>query len=427
MSEPASSGGPSTDGTKIPSVLVWFLVARAFDSTATSGLVTIVGFQVYAMTGDELDLGLLGLAEFLPSAVLVPFTGVLADRVDRRRVGAVGSALIGLLCLWLFAYIGTDPSDVWPIYLTMFAFGVIRAFQRPAVRALPADLAPPGTAERVVALSAASWQVGVIAGPFLAGVLYTLGVTLPYLFAAALMAVSVVSLLTVPSPQIERLRSRAGGVQMVRDAVEGLRYLRSSPIVGAAITLDLFAVLLGGAVALLPALAEQRLGLGARGLGALRASVGVGAASVTFLLAAVPIRRRVGTVLLAAVAVFGVATIALGLTTSPVVAFIAVFVLGASDSVSVFIRNTLVPLATPEAMRGRVLAVESVFIGASNELGAFESGVTAALFGLVPAVVFGGVGTLAVVAGFWFVVPTLRHIDRFSDALPASRAAPSPG
>jgi predicted MFS family arabinose efflux permease len=197
--------------------------------------------------------------------------------------------------------------------------------------------------------------------------------------------------------------------------MEGLRFLRGEPVLLGAISLDLFAVLFGGAVALLPAIAEERLGVGAVGLGWLRAATGIGAAMVTIVLAIRPLSRRVGTVMMIAVAVFGVATIALGVTTSFVVAFVALAVLQGADSISVFIRSTLVPLVTPHQMRGRVLAVEGVFVAGSNELGAFESGITGQIFGVGPAVVLGGVGTLAVALAWWRWFPALRRVDRFPD------------
>jgi len=218
----------------------------------------------------------------------------------------------------------------------------------------------------------------------------------------------------VPLPPVRQHRP-AGARQVVRDAFEGLRFIRRTPIVFGAISLDLFAVLFGGVIALLPAIAEERLGVGAVGLGWLRAAVGIGAAGTALTLSIRPLRRHVGRRLLAMVAMFGILTIVLGLTRSFAVAFIALLAAAAVDAVSMFIRASLVPLATPEHMRGRVLAVENVFIGASNELGAFESGVTAALFGLVGAIFFGGAGTLVVVALWWKFFPALRSVDRFEE------------
>ncbi len=399
---------------------IWSLLgSRLVERSANGGLITVVGLQIFDITGEELSLGLIGLAEFFPTFVLAPFSGTIADRFDRRRLTAFGALGFVVVSLLMFLYVRTDPTASWPIYLIMFGYGIVRAFQTPASRALPIDMAPEDSRERVVALSSASWQAGAIVGPVLFSFLYAWSRPLPFLVLAGFFAVSVVMLLALPSSGVERLLTgKPGPRQAIRDAAEGLRFVRNAPVVGGAILLDLFAVLLGGAVALLPAIAEKRLGVGPVGVGWLRAATGIGAASVTLVLAARPLTRRVGPVLMVAVGIFGAATIVLGLTRNFVVAFIAVLVLGGSDSVSVFIRATLVPLATPENMRGRVLALESVFIGASNELGAFESGVTAAWFGLAGAVVFGGAGTLVVVAGFCLFFPALRSIDRFADARP---------
>ncbi len=406
-------------GTERLPLAIWLLITSGlFRSAATVGLVTIVGKQAFDMTGSNLTLGLLGLAEFVPTLLLAPLSGPIADRFDRRLISVVMSIGLALVGAVLFVYVSTDPTSVGPIYVVMIVFGIVRAFLLPAIRALPVDLASPAILERTVALTTLSRQFGVVIGPLVAGFVFTVDIALPYVIIAGAYLLCGVVLFAIPSSGVSRLLSRPGGRQAIRDAVEGFRYVRRAPIVGGAIVLDLFAVLLGGAVALLPSIAETRLGVDAIGLGWLRAALGVGAGLVTLVLAVVPLRRLVGRVLLASVAVFGVATIVLGLTTNFVVALVALLVLGGSDSVSVFIRSTLVPMATPEAMRGRVLALESVFIGASNELGAFESGVTAALFGLVGAVVFGGVGTLAVVGGFWLLFPALRDVDRFADARP---------
>ena len=214
--------------------------------------------------------------------------------------------------------------------------------------------------------------------------------------------------------------------QRLHDAMEGLRFVRRQPILLGAISLDLFAVLFGGAVALLPAIAEDRLGVGAVGFGWLRAAVGIGAGAVTLFLARRPITRRVGRTLLIAVAVFGIGTIVLGLTRSYVVAFSALLVLAGADALSVFIRSTLVPLVTPRATRGRVLAVETVFIGASNELGAFESGVAGQLLGPAAAVALGGVATIAIAGLWWTLFPALRRVDRFPQVPEEAEVAPSP-
>ncbi len=398
---------------------VWILLGcKVLITMATVGQLTILGKQVWDLTENLLDLGLLGLAEFVPTALLSPITGSFADRFDRRIVAAFGLLASAGVSFALWAYAGTDPTALWPIYALVVLFGAARAFVAPALRALPVDLSPRSVIERVIALGAVAWQTGSITGPVTAGFLFTVSEPAPYLLSGLLLLVAVAGLSQVPSSTVARLETVPGLKAALSDAVEGLKFIRRTPVLFGAISLDLFAVLFGGAVALLPAIADQRLGVGAIGLGWLRAAVGIGAATVSIGLARRPLTRHVGRVLLVTVAVFGLATLVLGLTRSFVVAFIALLVLAGADAFSVFIRSAIVPLATPENMRGRVLATENVFIGASNELGAFESGVTASLFGLVGAVMIGGFGTLAVV-GIWAVFfPALRKIDRFDELNP---------
>ena len=386
----------------------------------TMGQITILGKQVFDMTGRPLSLGLLGLAEFVPAFLLAPITGMVADRFERRLVFAWGLSGEAVGSVGLFLYVASDPTSVLPIYGLVLVFGTARAFLMAVSRALPVDLAPDGSRERMVALNVAGWQGGFIVGPVTFGFAFEVDPALPYLLAAGCAIAGIGLLMLVPSGDVQRavLAAGAGVRSAVGHALEGLRYVRRNRVVLGAISLDLFAVLLGGAMALLPAIAEDRLGVGAVGLGWLAAAVGIGAAAVMLVLSVRPLQRRVGPALLAAVGLFGVGTIALGLTRSYVVAFIALMVLGGADAVSIFIRGTVVPLATPEEMRGRVLAVEYVFIGGSNELGAFESGVAGALLGVVGAVVFGGVGTLAVVAIWWAIFPELRKIDRFIEVRP---------
>ena len=406
-----------TETVRIPLRVKVLLVTFFLGAFAVIGQITIIGKQVYDLTGRELDLGLLGLAEFLPVAVLAPFTGSIADRLDRRKVLAaalVGEAVASLL---LFLYSRTDPTSITPIFAIVLFFGVARAFASPAGRALPIDLSPPEVVARVVALKTVGFQAGMIAGPVVFGFAFVADESLPYLLAATALVMAFAIVLFVPSSDVRRLTT-SGARQTAHDAFEGLRFIRRSPILFGAMGLDLFAVLFGGAVALLPAIAEDRLGVGAVGLGWLRAAVGIGAGIVAIGLSIHPLRRHLGRRLLWMVAVFGLGTICLGLTSNFVVAFGAIVVLAGADAVSMFVRLTLVPLATPEDMRGRVLAVENVFIGASNELGAAESGLTAAFMGLVGAVVFGGVATLAVVALWWRYFPALRDLDTFDDVMP---------
>ena len=366
------------------------------------------------MTGRELDLGLLGLAEFLPMAFLVPFSGAAADRFDRRHVYAISLGGELLCALGLFFYISSDPTSVKPIFVLVALFGVARSFGSPSGQALPIDLATSENLERVMALRSVAFQSGFIAGPVAMGFIFVVDPAYPYLAGVIAFALAIPILIMIPQPNTRRLQTR-GGMQAIRDAREGLRFIRRQPVVFGAISLDLFAVLFGGIIALLPAIAENRLGVGAVGLGWLRAATGIGAGTTALMLSVRPVRRRVGRTLLVVIAIFGVMTIVIGLVDSYAIVFVALLVASAADSISVFIRSTLVPLATPEVMRGRVLAVERVFIGASNELGAAESGLTAAVFGLMGAILFGGVGTLAVVAIWWRWFPALRDVDRFDE------------
>ncbi len=370
--------------------------------------------QTYDMTGREADLGFIGLAEFLPAALLVLVTGAVADRFSRRSVALVAVAGELTCSLGLMLYAMSRPTAVGPLFLIAFAYGVFRAFQAPALRAMPPMVAPEGGLPRVIALFSATWTAAIIIGPAMSGFLYAVAPWVAFAGSAALILAGWCGLLAVrfvrePEPPDPDERPS------LHSALEGLRFIRRTPILLAAISLDLFAVLFGGAVALLPAIAEDRLGVGDVAYGWLRAAPGIGAAAMAVVIAVRPVRRHVGRALLVAVGVFGVATIVLGLTRSYAVAFVALVVLAGADMVSVFVRSSIVPLVTPDEKRGRVLAVENVFIGASNELGAFESGVVAQAVGTPITVIGGGVGTLVVV-GVWAVAfPALRRVDRFED------------
>jgi hypothetical protein len=375
---------------------------------------TALGKQVYDLTHHDLDLGLLGLAEFAPAALLVLLSGALADRFDRRLL-----CIITLLAMagaggGLAWYAGSGNTSLGPIYLLVILSGTARAFLNPAQRALPPDLVPAAELPWLVARRTVAWQATLIIGPVLGGFLYAVDPTAPYIAMTVLLVIAAAAMFFVHvthHPAHPPVTEHSG----LHEAFEGVRFIRRSPILLGAISLDLFAVLFGGAVALLPALAEDRYGVGAVGLGWLRAATGIGAAAVTLYLTQRPVVRHVGRSLLIAVAVFGVATIVLGLTTSFLVAFVALLVLSGADSISVFIRSTLVPLVTPRDKRGRVLAVESVFIGASNELGAFESGVAGELLGSAPAVVLGGAATLAIAGAYSMWFRDLRRVDRFPE------------
>jgi MFS family permease len=379
--------------------------------------VTALGKQVYDLTRQEIDLGLLGLAEFAPAAVLVLVTGAVADRFDRRRIVGLSAALATATALGLAAYAHTGPTATGPIFALVVVFGFARAFIGPAQRSLPADVVSFDRLPWLVARLSLGSQAAMVVGPVAGGFLYAVDPAVPYVLMAALLAVSGITIqfvqpLDARTPR-RRPATRATARHTLGEALGGLRFIRHQPILLGAISLDLFAVLFGGAVALLPAIAETRLGVGAVGYGWLRAAVGIGAAVVTITLTRRPVVRNVGRTLLVAVLIFGIFTVALGVTTNFVVAFVALAVLSGADAVSVFIRSTLVPLVTPSDRRGRVLAVEMVFIGASNELGAFESGVAGQVLGAPGAVMLGGVATMAIAALWYAVFPALRNVDRF--------------
>jgi MFS family permease len=419
---------------------VWrFLSAQACSSIGALALTTVLGKVVFDLTRSELALGMLGLVEFLPSLLLVLLTGTLADRVDRRRmanVALVAEAVSAALLAW---YVSTDPTSATPIFAMVLLFGTARAFAAPAVRSMPADLVPYAHLPWLTVRYSGTWQISAIIGPVLGGFLFVIAPWVPFAVVTALFLAAAVGIRAVryathvtehhavtalaePLDAMEpgeleafETEASAGGSSgnRLHEALEGYRFIRREPVLLGAITLDLVAVLFGGAIALLPAIAEERLGVGAVGLGWLRASIGMGAALMTVFLAFRPLRRHIGVTLLVAVAIFGAATIVLGATTSFAVAFVALAIGAAADAISVFIRGTLVPLLTPDEMRGRVLAMEMVLIGGSNELGAFESGVTGAIFGPAIAVVIGGVASVVTAVGWWFGFPDLRRQDRF--------------
>ena len=418
---PASGTESSESAASQIGPRLWALPGVIFLTAAmTVGQITVLGKQVFDMTGNPLDLGYLGLAEFVPTALLAPISGALADRFERRHMYALGLVGEGLASVGLYFYVASDPTSVVPIFALVAAFGSARSVLSSASRALPVDMAPPGAVERMVAVCMSAWQAGFIVGPIVFSFVFVVDPAAPYLVATAAALAAACLLAVVPASGVARsdAATGSGARATIAHALQGLRFIRTNRIVLGIISLDLFAVLFGGAVALLPAIADERLGVGAVGLGWLRAAVGIGASVMTGALAVRPLRRHVGRVMMAAVGVFGLGTVMLGLTRSFVVAFAALIVLSGADSVSVFVRSTLVPLATSESMRGRVMAVEYVFVGASNELGAFESGVAGALLGVAGAVVFGGVGTLAVVAAWWLLFPELRSIDRFAQVRP---------
>jgi MFS family permease len=393
----------------------FFLAARFLATLAVQMQTVAVGWQVYAVTRDPLDLGLIGLSQFLPFVLLILPAGHVADNHDRRRVLAGCFTLETVCALILLALAARGLDSARPVFAAMVLFGVARAFAMPAGQALLPNLVPREQFGTAVALNSSTWQVATIAGPALGGVVYLLGAPVVYATVAVLLAVSVGLLLG--------LRRGGGHAQSTEPPgwytlLSGLRFVRSHRPVLGAISLDLFAVLFGGATALLPVYAADVLHVGPTGLGLLRTAPGIGAALCGIALGFAPITTRVGRWMFGGVIVFGLATLVFGLSKNFALSLAALAVMGAGDMVSVYIRHLLVQLETPDEIRGRVSAVNAVFIGASNELGEFESGLTAAWFGTVPAVIVGGCATL-VVAGTWTrLFPELWRMDRFPPGRP---------
>ena len=390
-----------------------FLVARLAVSIAVQMQTVAIGWQIYAITRNPLDLGLIGLSQFLPFVLLVLPAGHVADRRNRARILTACYTLEFLCALLLLAFTFSGLTVVWPVFAVMVLFGVARAFSMPAGQALLPNLVPLEHFSRAVAVNSSAWQLSTIIGPAIGGLVYLLGPEYVYGSVSALLVIAIVLMLGVrappPAPQVEP--------DSWHTLLEGLRFVWQKKVILGAVSLDLFAVLFGGATALLPAYASDILKVGPDGLGILRAAPGVGAALIAIAFAWRPFTRRVGPLMFAGVALFGVATVVFGVSESFVISLLALIVLGGADMVSVYIRHMLVQLETPDAIRGRVSAVNAVFIGASNELGEFESGLTAAWWGLKPAVVVGGTASIAI-AGLWMRwFPGLRDMDRF----PASR------
>ncbi|WP_437677585.1 MFS transporter [Sorangium sp. So ce131] len=387
--------------------------ARLLATVAFQMQSVAVGFQIYSLTRSPLALGYVGLAQFLPVAGLSLVAGHAADRFDRRGILVLCYLTLSLASLALF-FIARSPSPSLPaIYAALVLIGTARAFQGPAGSSLLPSLVPTVHFQNAATWQSTLWQVGAIGGPSLGGLLYgAWGAPAPvYLTASVALAAASAGILAV-RVRTGRLEKRPPSLAT---ALAGLRYVFRKKLLLGAISLDFMAVFLGGAVALLPAYAADVLHVGSRGLGFLRAAPSVGAGLMAVLLAFRPIARHAGAKMLFSVGVFGLATIAFGLSQSFYLSLAALTVLGAADMVSVVVRMTLEQLATPPEVRGRVSAVNMVFVGASNELGEFESGTLASLVGTVPAVVFGGVGTISVVLLWSRLFPELRAVDRLED------------
>ncbi len=390
-----------------------FVSGRFLSTVAMQVQSIAIGWQIYDIERTPLALGLVGACQFLPMFLLTLPAGEIADRLDQRRVYAAALALQGL-CSGLFLLLSlAAPHRALPFYLILILFGAARGFSAPSGSSLLAFLVPQERLARSIAFNSSIFTVAVIAGPALGGALYAFGPFATYGTCLAGFLIAAALMLGLGGRRIDR--SAQHEASRLARVVEGIRFVRERPVVLGAISLDLFAVLLGGAVALLPVYARDILHQGPLWLGILRASPAVGAAVTALALAWWPIRRRAGLSMFACVAIFGVATIVFGLSRNLWLSMAALAVTGASDMVSVYVRTSLINFATPDHMRGRVGAVNMLFIGASNELGEFESGITAALFGTVRAVVIGGLGTLAVVGVWMKLFPPLRDVDKLTD------------
>jgi MFS family permease len=388
---------------------VQFWIARLFTTNAFHMQAVAVGWQMYDLTGNPLDLGLVGLVQFVPSFLLVLVAGHVADRHDRRRIVAIAQAVAGVASVLLTLGTATGVMTRDGILATVLVVGLARAFEGPTLLALVPALVPQPLLPRAVAGASAVGQAGMIVGPAIGGFLYAVSPVVVYAACCALYFLG--------SALIVLLRTSPHRVMREPITLErlfaGIGFIFGNPLVLGAIMLDLFAVLLGGAMALLPIFARDVLATGPWGLGVLRASPGIGALIVSLLLTQFPPRRRVGHFVFAAVAGYGAATIVFALSSSLILSAAALSVVGATDMISVVARQTLIQLHTPDAMRGRVSAVNSMFVVASNQLGDFRAGVMAAWIGAVPAVLVGGIGALVVVLACWRIFPALARVDRF--------------
>jgi MFS family permease len=385
-----------------------FLASRSLSRFSSQIAAVAIGWQVYDLTGRAFDLGMVGLVQFLPTAILLFVAGSAADRYERKRVVALCQLVEAATGLFLAWTTWAGSLNEMQIFAATFALGIAGAFESPALSALLPQIAPPGSLQRATAVSSGVAQVATIAGPALGGLAYAFAPSLPYGLIVVFCVLAAALMNLIPSPPPAPAEDGA----TPDDVFAGIRFIRSDPAIFGTISLDLFAVLFGGVTALLPIYARDILQAGPFGLGVLRAAPAVGALAMTTVLARHAISRRVGLRMFQAVIVFGIATVAFALSRWIWLSVLALAVLGAADTVSVVIRFSLVQLRTPDPMRGRVGAVNFLFINASNQLGQFQNGVTAALIGAVPAAVFGGVATVAIALLWMRLFPTLRDVEK---------------
>ena len=393
-----------------------YLIATVTEAFALSMALVAIWWQVYSVRENPLDLGLVGLAEFLPLLLLALPAGQLADRVPRRRMLAAMVTLDIVFLLGLLGVTIAGADRVWPLFALAFLFGISSALGAPAGRALTPSLVPQEILVSALAQRSMVMQVAIIIGPAVGGLLFALNAELVYAVGVVLCLISLACFLSLRGGR----EPAAEGVEGLHEVLAGVRLIRRTNVLLGAISLDLFAVLFGGAVALLPVFAKDILEVGPTVLGFLRAAPAVGSLLSALAIARYPIQRRAGPTLFVVVVGFGVCMIAFGLSRAMWLSMLALALGAAFDTVSVVLRQTILPLVTPDELRGRVNAVEMVFISGSNELGAFESGVAAALIGAVPAVVVGGVATVVVAGLWWKLFPSLGRVDRLDDLHPVS-------
>ncbi|KQV20482.1 MFS transporter [Rhizobium sp. Root1203] len=384
-----------------------FFFARFLLSFSQQIVSVAVGWQMYDQTGSAIYLGLIGLVQFLPSLLLILVTGSVADRHNRRAIAAVCSLVSALCTLALLVMTMTGTFSPIPVFAVLLVFGIERAFMSPAVQSLAPNLVPPEHLSNAIAWNSSSWQLAAITGPVLGGLLYGVNAHTAYVVAVVFAGLGAALLYTIPKP----MQKTTGEAKSWDIILGGFRFIRAEKVVLGAISLDLFAVLLGGATALMPIFARDILTLGPWGLGLLRSAPGLGAIVMAVLLAWYPLKHRAGIYMFIGVALFGLGTIVFGFSKSTELSIAALALMGAADMISVYVRESLIALWTPDQLRGRVNAVNMVFVGASNELGEFRAGTMASIFGAVPAVIIGGIGTLAVAAIWATSFPQLRKID----------------
>lgn len=384
-------------------LLYW--ASRFFGVLATQIIITAVGWQIYALTGNPLDLAIIGLVQFLPALLLVLVTGSVSDRFPRRIIMGLGLMIEAACCFGIIVLTLRGLTSPMPVFALLAGFGIARAFVNPAAASLVANVVPAKHLANAIAWNSSAWQVGNIAGPVAGGLLYGLGAGIAYSVAFTLLVLASILILLVPKPP----QKAETGAHRWSTVLAGFDYIWRQKTIFGAISLDLFAVLLGGATALLPIFASDILELGPLGLGLLRAAPGIGAVTIAVVLATRPIRDNAGLVMFGFVAGFGACIVVFGLSTVAWLSILALAMAGACDMVSVYIRETLIQVWTPDALRGRVNAVNMVFVGASNELGEVRAGLMAFWIGAAGAVVVGGAGTI-IVAGLWArLFPELRR------------------